>query len=179
MHLLCERKQSPATFTLVPLRLGRGVMFTMWMKAELDQEEKALVQRYAFEDALLVAHDPMETLRKSFRTAALIGIVIWVVLALAVSWRFGAWMAILGTAGLTVVYYNELREHIYVRDLIHGRKFRCFSIVELVRKEAYLQVIAGYLRQVLESAKHWEGREKLEILPLSKDEAKEAVLKGL
>ena len=179
MHLLCERKQSAAKVTLIPLRIGGGVMFTMWMKAELDEEETELVRRYGFNDALLVADDPIDTLRRSAKTSVLLGFVLFVVIGLIFSWVLAAWISGAATLGLTFLYYNELREHIFVRDLIHGRKFRCFSIVELIRKEAYLQVIAGYLRQVLEIAKNWDGRETLQIMPLSKEEAKEAVLKGL
>ncbi|MCP4407600.1 MAG: hypothetical protein GY807_07540, partial [Gammaproteobacteria bacterium] len=78
------------------------------------------------------------------------------------------------------VYFKTLREQIVVSELMAGgRKFRCDSIVALIQKEAYVEGVCSYLRQVLESAKHWHDREVVGIPPLKKEEAKLAVLKAL
>ena len=81
--------------------------------------------------------------------------------------------------GMTVVYFKTLREQIIVSDLLDGgRTFLCDSIVELIHKEAYLEGICEYLRQVLESAKHWHDREIIPIRPLDKEAAKQLILKA-
>ena len=95
------------------------------------------------------------------------------------SWSASFTLTFFAFAGITGLYYNELRGNIYVRDLLHGRKFRCFSIVELIRKEDELLALSAYLRQVLESAKHWDGREVLEVPPLTPELAKQLVIQGL
>lgn len=179
MNLLCERKQSSAPFTLVPLQIGGGVMFTLWVKSELDDEEQALLKKYDFEKALLIADDWIGTLRRGLRSALVIGLLVWPVLLFFTGFGLATGVTVVGVVILTAVYYNELRGHIYVRDLIHGRKFRCFSVVELLQQEERLKFLATYLRQVLESAKHWDGREAVPIPPLSREDAKQLVLKAL
>ena len=76
-------------------------------------------------------------------------------------------------------YANEKRETIYVRDLMHGRNFKCDSVVDLARKEAWLATVVSFLRQVMETAKHWDGTESHKVEPLPKDEARQVILRGL
>ncbi len=177
MNLLFERRQKPGTVTLVPLQFGGGPLFTLWAKAEFTEDEYALLQKYRFNDALLIADDWLAMLQRSFRTAVMLGFVAWWLLFAFFSWSVSTSLAVLLVLILTAVYYNELREHIYVRDLVHGRVFRCFSIVELVQKEEYLKGITAYLRQVLETAKHWDGREVVPVPTLTPQEAKALVAK--
>ncbi len=176
MRVLFSRKQTTATFTLVPLRVGAGVMFTLWAKADLSEEEQYLVNHYRFSDAILIEGDMFEELRKAFRVSLFLGMPFWLVVMLFTSWLNATVFTLFAVVLFTWYYYDRLRERIYVRDLINGRVFKCHSIVELVQKEAYLQFILSYLRQVLETAKHWDEQETIEILPLSKEEAKEALL---
>jgi hypothetical protein len=178
MNLLLRRGQSSAVFTPVPLRIGRGIMFTLWAKAELDKEEQALVRRYQLDEAPLILDDFFENLRKSIRVGLINGAVIGVVLSQFIGLYHTTLLTIIATLCTIFVYYNEIRENIYVRDLLHGRKFRCFSVVDLVKKEAYLELISNYLRQVLETAKHWDDQEVVEIKPLPRAEAKALVLRG-
>ena len=180
MQLLLDRKQSSASFfSLVPLRIGSGVTFALHVMLELDAEEDELLKQYNFVDAPLVVSDPIDDLKQSFRPALFLGIVAFVVL-----WFLGTFFAAFGLAVLvilvmTVIYFNALRENLIVRQLLDGgRTFRCDSIVALIEKEAYLEHICSYLRQVLESAKHWHDREAVPIPPLRKEEAKQAVLKA-
>ena len=76
-------------------------------------------------------------------------------------------------------YFHQKRETIFVKDLIHGRYFTCGSVIELARKKAWLGVVTSFLRQVMESAKHWDGTDSLDVEALPKDEAKLVMLKGL
>ncbi|MCP4409392.1 MAG: hypothetical protein GY807_16905, partial [Gammaproteobacteria bacterium] len=46
MNLLLDRDQKDASlFSLVPLRIGSGVTFTLHATLELDQEEEALLRK--------------------------------------------------------------------------------------------------------------------------------------
>ena len=181
MHLLLDRGQSGASFfSLVPLRIGSGVTFTLHAELELDAEEQALLQKYNLTKAPLVVSDPIEDLKQSFRPAVFLGIVTFVVMWFFTSFTTAFGLSVLVILVMTGVYFKTLREQIMVSELLAGgRKFRCDSIVALIQKEAYLEYICSFLRQVLESAKHWHDREAVPIPPLRKEDAKQAVLKAL
>lgn len=179
MNLLLERSQKAAAlFSLIPLRVGSGVMFHLRAELELEGDEEELITKYRFAKAPLVVSDPIDDLKMAFRPALLLGIVAFVLLWTTFPFSGAFGLALLTTLLMTVVYFKTLREQIIVNDLLHGgRTFRCDSVVELIQKEAYLETICEYLRQVLESAKHWGEREVLPIRPLDKKLAKLAVLK--
>ena len=180
MNLLLGRKQSASSvFSLVPLRFGSGVVFHLTAELELEPVEDALIQKYRFAKAPLVVSDPLDDLRQAFRPALLLGFLSFVVLWLLLSFWSAVPLAVLVTIVMTVVYFKTLREQILVSDLLDGgRTFHCDSIIALIRKEAYLERICEYLRQVLESAKNWDEREVVAIRPLDKEAAKRAVIKG-
>jgi len=180
MNLLLNRDQKSASlFTLVPLRIGSGMMFHLKAELELDEEEQELMRKYRFQNAPLVLSDPIDDLKKSFRPALLLGIVAFIVFWILASFNTASTLAILVTLVMTVVYFKTTREQIVVSDLLNGgRTFRCDSIVELIHKEAFLEGVSEYLRQVLESAKNWHDREVIPIKPMDKARAKEAVLRA-
>ena len=181
MNLLLKRDQSKARgISLIPLRIGTGVTFTLHASLELDAEEEALIRHYNFAKAALVVSDPIDDLKQAFRPALVLGLLTFVVFWWLMSFSGAIGFAILVTLVMTFVYFKTLREQIIVSELLAGgRKFRCDSIVELIQKEAYLQNICAYLRQVLESARNWDDREVLRIAPLDKEEAKQTVLQAL
>ncbi|MHA7773885.1 hypothetical protein [Roseibium sp. M-1] len=177
MNLLLGRSQKDAAFSLVPLRIGRGVIFNLLAELELDPEETRLIHLYRFSGAVLVRSNAIDDLKKAFRPALLLGIVSYFLSLFILSYFMAAGLAVLVTLIMTGVYFYALREQIMVSDLLHGgRTFRCDSIIELIEKEAFLQSISEYLRQVLESAKRWDSRERIKILPLTAEEAKRAIL---
>lgn len=180
MNLLLNRdQQSAALFTLIPLRFGSGVMFKLHAELELDDEENKLIEKYRFTKAPLVLSDPIDDLKNAFRPAALLGILTFVISWILFSFTAAVTLALIVTLAMTVVYFKTMRELILVSDLLNGgRTFRCDSIIELIHKEAFLEGISEYLRQVLESAKHWDDREVIPIKPLDKARAKEVVLKA-
>lgn len=180
MNLLLGRSQKNAVFSLVPLRIGRGVMFMLHAELEFDQEEKELMRRYRLSSAELVRSNPIDDLIRAFRPALLLGLVVFVVCWYLFSLLSAIGYGVLVILVMTGVYFRVMREQLAVSDLMHGgKRFRCDSIVELIDKEAYLKYIAQYLRQVLESAKRWDTREIIGIEPLEPEKAKEAVLKHL
>ncbi|MGV6850283.1 MAG: hypothetical protein ACWA5A_18070 [Marinibacterium sp.] len=52
-------------------------------------------------------------------------------------------------------------------------------MIELARKEAWLGTVVSFLRQVMESAKHWDGTQRHTVEPLPKEEARQVIIKGL
>lgn len=180
MNLLFKRDQvSASVFSLVPLRIGSGVMFKLHAEVELNDEEKELVVRYRLSNIPLVVSDPLDDLRQAFRPALFLGIVTFPAV-----WFLGALMTAVWVSGLvvlvmTIVYFRTLREQIILSNLTEGgRTFYCDSVVTLIHKQAYLERICSYLRQVLESAKNWDDRERIRIEPLKKAEATKAVLES-
>lgn len=171
MDLLFKREQTPG-------KLAK-VQFKLWGKIELDEEEQALVNRYRFHDAILIAAIQPNLLRKTI--FVVVGVFAIVFALLAGSMGFGGAFLLSTVAGIGAGYWylNEKRETIFVKDLLHGRYFSCDSVVELARKEAWLETVVAFLRQVMESAKHWDGTERHTIEPLPKDEARQVILKGL
>ncbi|HWT30356.1 MAG TPA: hypothetical protein VN240_04935 [Propylenella sp.] len=155
------------------------VNFKLWGKIELDEEEQGLINRYDFDKAVLIAAFQPGLLRR----AVIIGAGAFLVGLLFFGAMAGPWLGFLlaSAAGIGTGFwwFNEKRETVYVRDLLHGRHFSCDSVIELARKEAWLTTIVGFLRQVMESAKHWDGTESHKIVPLPKDEARQVILRGL
>lgn len=177
MDMIFRRSQA------APSGLGRA-RFKLHCKIELNDEERSLITRYHFLDAVLI-YLPQPTL---FRNSALIGLLVFLIsipiLALNFWYQIGmGWTGVVVIAAIIAlaaafIAYNQMRETIYVKDLIHGRNFKCVSVVELARKEAGLESICGYLRQVMEGAKHWGGDERREVMPLPPEEAKRFILSG-
>lgn len=170
MNLLFKREQTSGELT--------RVRFKLWGKIELDAEEQGLIDRYNLDDAMLIEVLQPDLLRK----AIYVGIAATIGAAVILPFIFGGFGAVLCLAagiGAGWWYANEKRETIYVRDLMHGRHFKCDSVVDLARKEAWLATVVSFLRQVMETAKHWDGTESQKIEPLPKDEARQVILRGL
>lgn len=170
MDILLKREQS---------RNWRGrVVFRLWAKAEMSDDERALIDRYDMGDSCLIAADDFDHLKG----AMVVGFVAFLVGGL-----FGAFASdeVLGGLAFGVItgvgagywWLNEKRETIWMRDLLYGRRFKCDSIIELAQKEAMLDNACIALRQVVETAKHWDGVETRPVPVLPPEEAKEVVLR--
>ncbi|MHA7820276.1 MAG: hypothetical protein ACX930_11575 [Erythrobacter sp.] len=171
MELLFKREQTTG-------KMSR-VNFKLWGKLEVSEDEQALINRYRFDESVLIGSDDSELLRKAIKLGAIVFVVAALLLAYLSS---SGMMGFLGgaAAGVGAGYWlmNEKRETIFVKDLLHGRNFTCDSVVELARKEAWLEGACGVFRQVMESAKHWDGVERHTIEPLPKAEAKDLILRA-
>lgn len=195
MNLLLKRSQFHGGFSMVPLRIGKGTLFELRAELELDEEEKELLKRYKLSSALLVEGDAREALAKALRAGLLFGVVAFFLLNFLSRLAPSGGQSIPGRSvfstnevfailflvvfTMTLIQYRALRERLVVSDLLDGgRVFTCDSVVDLIKKEAFLEGTAGYLRQLIESAKHWGDREVIPIKPLDKDEAKRAVLRA-
>lgn len=124
--------------------------------------------------------DFIEHVRRAIGPALVVSFLGFVIAFLIAGFWSSLSIAMLVFPIMVIIYYRELRESITVDDLLSGgRSWRCDSVAELIQKEAFLEGVASYLRQLLESAKNSDDREVISIKPLPKAEAKLAVLKAL
>lgn len=170
MDLLFKREQTSGA--------GRA-KFRLWGKVELDSEEEEIVKKYKFDDAILTLVIQPGLMRASVLVAVAVFVVVFLVATAVFGMTIGALVGLVAGGGVAYWYFNEKRETVYVKDLIHGRHFSCDSVVELARKEEWLRLVTAFLRQVMESAKHWDGTERTKIDPLPKDEARQVIIRGI
>ncbi len=184
MDLLFKREQTAGaagTGFLIPgLSFGFGApKFKLWAKIELDAEEQIVLDHYRFDQAILIDSFQPELMKKT----AILGGVAFLVASLFFwsMFSFGAalFLGLIAGGAAAYFYFDKKRETIFVKDLLHGRYFSCGSVIELARKEAWLETVTAFLRQVMESAKHWDGTEAIKIEALPKDIAKQMIIKGL
>lgn len=177
MKLLFKRDQSRTSGTGKPI-------FKLHAKVDLEEDEAKLISRYNMNDSVLI-----EVLQpKLFGHSVLFGFLIFIITTPIIAmnlWReIGlGWTGVFCVSAIIAIicgyiFYHQKRETVYLKDLIVGRYFNCSSVVELARKEAWLEGVTGYLRQVVESAKHWGGTETREIPVLPKDEALKLIVRG-
>ncbi len=171
MELLFEREQTSSALDRIAFKL-KG-------KVEFNEEEQELVKRYKFDAAMLIEAYQPELVRKTAVRAVLIFLGVLLFCFISMSYMVAFFIAICAGGGFGYWYYHQNRETIYVRDLMRGRYFVCDSVVALARKEAWLELICSFLRQVMESAKHWDGATRVPIKALPKDEAKQIIIKGI
>lgn len=171
MELLFKREQTAG-------ELAR-VKFKLWGKVELDADEDEIVRRYRFDQAVLIEAIQPNLLRKTLIIAIGAFVLVFGLISTIGSFGVGFVVGAISGVGTGYWYLNEKRETIFVKDLLHGRHFTCDSVVELARKEAWLSLITEYLRQVMESAKYWDGTERHYIRPLPAEEARAVILRGL
>lgn len=171
MKILLRRSQTRGLF--------RSVRFKLWGKIELEGDERAIINRYDFDHAVLI----FEMQDKLLRWSIIIGFVSLVPLFFIFAGFFGRAIGTpmaIATAWLTGwFFFDRFRMTVYVKDLLHGRHFRCKSVVDLAIKENWLKQIIAYLRAVMEGAKNWDGAETVDVPKLDPDTAKQVMLKRL
>ena len=163
MELLFKRDQGKG-------KLG-GISFTLWGKIELAEDEREIVNRYHFDKAIMVEGAQPSLLKTTGLLSFGVFILAFGVISAVGNASVGLILGLLAAAGFGYWYFNEKRETIFVSDLLHGRNFKCDNVIALAREEARLTGVASVLRQVMESAKHWDGTQAITIDPLPKEEA--------
>ena len=186
MQLLFQRTQEAGALgfagnVLVPsLSIGiSSPKFKLWAKIELEPEEQTVVDHYHFDKAVLIESDQPELLKKSAYVALAAFCVGTVLFFTMMHISAAVFVGLLAGGAAGYFYFDRNRETIFVSDLLHGRNFSCRSVIELARKEAWLETVCAFLRQVMESSKHWDGTESIPIKALDKDVAKQMIIKGL
>lgn len=171
MKVLLKREQT---------RKGLGrVSFKLWAMLETDDDERALIERYDMDEALVLLGDDEGLWKRGVLIGLLGAIVAFSIFTLI---GFDATLAgplsLAAWIGTAYWWVNEKRETIFLKDLLHGRSFKCASIVDLAKKEAELEGMCQALRQVVESAKHWDGVEHRDVVVLPPEEAKAFIVKA-
>lgn len=169
MKLLMKREQTQG-------RVGR-VQFKLWAKIELDDDEKAIVSRYSFDQALLIGEDEPALVRKVAIYAIVIAVFVTFIFDMMAPTGLAFLLGLAAGGGFGYWYYNEKREQVFVKDLMHGRHFQCPGIVDLTKQEAQITDVVSVFRQVMESAKHWGGTQTNDVPVLTLDEARDLILR--
>lgn len=171
MNILFKRQQTSG-------QVGR-VTFKLWSQIELDENEKAILKRYRFDEALLVDALQPNLLRNSGIAGLVAGVFAYIVVDVVAPANIALLLALAAIGGGAYWWYHNNRETVFVRDLLHGRHFACKTVIDLAQKEAWLTSMVAFLRQVMESAKNWDGTETIPIVALPKDEARQVILKAV
>jgi len=162
MKLLFKRSQTPGRFL--------AVQFKLWAKIEFEGDEATVVSKYRLSEAVLIAILQEKLIRNSALVGLGVAIGAWIVLSMVgLGWMP---LVVLIGAGGGYFYFHQKRETIFVKDLIHGRFFTCGSVIELAQKEEWLKQVVAFLRQVMESAKHWDATETVDVPVLDKEAAR-------
>lgn len=171
MELLFKREQTTG-------KLAR-VNFKLWGKLEISDDEQALINRYRFDEAILIGADDRLLLQGAIKLGGIVFVIATLLFSyLLSSVSLGFFLGLAAGVGAGYWLMNEKRETIFVKDMLHGRNFTCDSVIELAKKEAWLEGACSMFRQVMESAKHWDGVEKHTIDPLPKEQARELILRA-
>ena len=171
MKVLLKRAQHPGFF-------GR-INFKLWAMLEVDDDERALIERYDIDQSMVIrGYD-----EGLWKRGALVGVfgallAFFIVNYFLYDRTMAGVAALLAWIGTAYWWVNEKRETIYLKDLLHGRSFKCISIIDLAKKEARLDDMCQALRQVVESAKHWDGVEHRDVIVLPPEEAKDFIVKA-
>lgn len=171
MNILFKRQQTSG-------QVGR-VTFKLWSQIELDENEKAILKRYRFDEALLVDAIQPNLLRNSGIAGLVAGVVAYIFVDVVAPANIALLLALAAIGGGAYWWYHNNRETVFVRDLLHGRHFACKTVIDLAQKEAWLTSMVAFLRQVMESAKNWDGTETIPIIALPKEEARQVILKAV
>lgn len=169
MKLLLQRTQGRSTF-------GKPI-FRMMAKMELTDEEVALVERYDFAGYEIIPADEPGLIRNAVLIGLGAAVIAWFLFSSLGG--LGSFLQLAAAVGAGWFYYDRMRERIFVRDFIHGRYFDCPSVLDLAKKEAFLQYSATLFRQLMETAKSWGDFEITDIPPLPPEEAKQLVIRKL
>ena len=158
---------------------GSAPKFKLWAKIELEPDEQAVLDHYHFDKAVVIDALEPDLLRYTAYIAGAGWLISFFVFFWMMNTSAAAFLSLIAGGGAGYFYYDKKRERLWVRDLLHGRYFSCNSIIDLARKEAWLETAVAFVRQVMESAKHWDGTETIKVPVLEKEEAKRFILKGL
>jgi len=171
MKILMRRAQSPGRFF--------RVSFKLWAKLELEEDEQKIINRYDFDQSVLIFIYQEYRFTKAFACGLLASIFLFFFIGANFGRDIATLVSLVSLIAITWFLMDYWRETVYVKDLLHGRNFRCNSIERLVSKEYFLKHASGYLRQVMETAKHWGGTQADDIPKLDPELAKQFLIKKL
>jgi hypothetical protein len=160
MTLLFKRNQKMGLF--------RRVKFQLWAKFDLTPEEQSLIDQYQADNAVVSLGDPLTAVR-NWRRAVIGGAILGILIGFIYVAVVGLWGALLFTliaigAGIYLIHH-QIREVIFVSDIINGRLFTCDSVITLIEKENLLFDTAGKFLRFIEEMKNWGGAAIITVEP--------------
>lgn len=169
MKILFRRAQAR---TLILKR----VCFGLWCELELTEEEKGVIKHYGFDQAILYFQPWTHLIRPALAWGAFTAFISFFLFGFFLGRAIGGTLAIVVFAFTVWFYIDRWREIIWVKDVIHGRDFRCYDVTGLVLKERKLEELCGYFRDMMENAKNWDGNQIYEVPPFDAEMARKRIM---
>jgi hypothetical protein len=152
-------------------RLYSGIWFRFKINARLvlEETEKRLLVKYTLKDVPLTDRRT----RRDLIRAALIIIPIAVIFAVVIAFivavlrviAFGLPIVVFISI-LVVIYiytFMQIREVVFVNDLLVGRDFKARSLLALLHKEHQLREMSKAFQNILEQAETWHIPEVIDL----------------
>lgn len=134
MKLLLRRDQRSGM-------LGGKPIFSIDVRAEISDDERAAIQKYKLADTRLY---------EKFEVPGASGP--------------GAYLGVLGAVGFAArMAARAMNITVDVKDLTGGKRIECKDIVEMLAVEQQLKDAAQTFKSVLDAAKHFGGEEVIEV----------------
>ena len=160
MTLLFKRNQKMVL-------MGR-IKFQLWAKFDLTPEEQSLIDKYQADKAVVSEGDPL-TARRNWRRAIIWGTLLGILLGFIYLFVIGMWASLpftlIAIGACIYLIHHQIREVIFVSDIINGRFFTCDSVITLIEKENLLFDTAGKFLRFIEEMKNWGGAAIITVEP--------------
>jgi hypothetical protein len=147
--------------------MGR-IKFQLWAKFDLTPEEKSLIDKYQADKAVVSFGDPVTAIR-NWRRALIGGAILGIFIGFIYIAVIGLWgslpFTLIAMGACVYLIHHQIREVIFVSDIINGRHFICDSVITLIEKENLLFDTAGKFVRFLEEMKNWGGAAIITVEP--------------
>jgi len=155
----------------------RKVWFQLWCELELEEEERAVLRHYRLDKSILIFFHMEGLLRNSLIFGLIASIPAFFIFGYFVGRDGGMWLAFFFGIFAAWLFYDYFRETIYVNDLIHGRHFKCYTVTQLATREELLKQLIAYLKQVMETCKHWDGNQVFDVPEFDQEMTRKIIIR--
>src|SRR3954447_13296660 len=146
---------------------GIWFRFRINVRLVLNEQEKHLLVVYSLKDVALTEGD----MRRDLIRSALIAVPLAIILTFMTLFfrttifglNVGTFMSILFVTFFLV--YMQIREAVFVEDLLTGRDFKARSLINLLDKEHRIRKMSAVFQTILEQAETWDQPEVIDLTP--------------
>jgi hypothetical protein len=146
---------------------GIWFRFRINVRLVLNEQEKHLLVVYSLRDVALTEGD----MRRDLIRSALIAVPLAIILTFMTlifrttifGLNIGTFMSILFVTFFLV--YMQIREAVFVEDLLTGRDFKARSLINLLDKEYRIRKMSAVFQTVLDQAETWDQPEVIDLSP--------------
>ena len=160
MTLLFKRNQKMVL-------MGR-IKFQLWAKFDLTPDEQTLIDKYQADNAVVSFGDPVTAIRnwrRALIAGAILGILLGLIYLFVIGVRGSLPFTLIAMGACIYLIHHQIREVIFVSDIINGRLFTCDSVITLIEKENLLFDTAGKFLRFIEEMKNWGGAAMITVEP--------------